>query len=99
MKETKRRSIAKAISFRIIATLTTFILVWVFTGQILIAAGIGGIEFILKIIFYYGHERAWNHIKWGINNVEEAQESRSREIETRAATTDETHHDSHTVSP
>ena len=63
--ETKERSIVKSISWRIVATLTTMILVFIFTGQIVLALSVGIIEIILKIMFYYLHERSWNKIKWG----------------------------------
>ncbi|MBW3002136.1 DUF2061 domain-containing protein [Candidatus Woesearchaeota archaeon] len=59
------RSIAKSISWRTIATLTTMILVFVFTGKLALAAGIGFFEVIIKLTVYYAHERAWDNITWG----------------------------------
>jgi len=35
------------------------------TGEIALAAAVGGMETIAKLLLYYGHERAWAHIKWG----------------------------------
>lgn len=68
--EKPMRSIAKGISWRILATLATIALVYIFTGNISLSLGIGLVEVILKIILYYFHERIWNKIKWGkiINN-------------------------------
>ncbi len=63
--ESKRRSLAKTISWRFWATLTTMLLVWIFTGRVDWAAAIGGIEVAVKIILYFVHERAWNNIHYG----------------------------------
>ena len=65
MTEQHTRSIAKSISWRVIASLTTMILVFVFTGKLALAAGIGFFEVIIKLTVYYAHERAWNHVHWG----------------------------------
>ena len=53
------RSLAKAFSWRIVATLTTATIAWAVTGSLDTAALIGGIEFVLKFFIYYLHERAW----------------------------------------
>ena len=60
-----KRSFAKAISWRAIATSTTMALVFLFTGELSLAAGIGILDVIFKLTLYYGHERLWNLIKWG----------------------------------
>lgn len=59
----KIKSLGKTISWRIIATLTTISLIYIFTKEITLALGIGGIEIIAKMILYYIHERVWNKIK------------------------------------
>jgi len=64
-KERKTRSIVKTLSWRILATLTTICLVYVFTGKFMIAASIGGIEVVLKLILYFFHERVWDKVKYG----------------------------------
>jgi len=66
----RKRSFAKAISWRAIATLTTMALVYLFTRELSLAAGVGILDFIFKLTLYYGHERLWherlwNLIKWG----------------------------------
>ena len=55
----------KAISWRIIATLTTVLLVFVFTRNLVISFGVGFLEFFFKILVYYLHERVWNLIQYG----------------------------------
>jgi len=53
-------ALAKALTWRITATLTTACIAFIVTGELRIAVIIGGIEFIIKFFIYYGHERAWN---------------------------------------
>ena len=59
----RTRSLAKALSWRFTATLTTALIAYIVTGEMDTAVMIGGIEFILKFIIYYGHERAWHRIR------------------------------------
>ena len=63
MPDSRTRSLAKALSWRITATLTTALIAYIVTGEMDTAVMIGGIEFILKFFIYYGHERAWNRIR------------------------------------
>ena len=63
--ETKIRSIIKSISWRILATLTTISLVFIFFHRIDMALELGGVEVVAKMLIYYFHERAWGKIKFG----------------------------------
>lgn len=65
MRERHRRSILKTISWRILATFTTTMIVYLLTGRLLLSIGIGSIEAVTKMILYYGHERFWGVISWG----------------------------------
>jgi uncharacterized membrane protein len=60
-----KRSVAKTITFRILATILTMVLVYIFTGEWLASIGIGVADFASKLLLYYFHERAWDKIKWG----------------------------------
>lgn len=64
-KESIRRSIGKALSWRIIAVLITATTVWVVTGEVAFAASIGVIDSLIKLLIYYLHERAWNRSSFG----------------------------------
>lgn len=55
----------KTLSWRVVATLTTFGLVYAFTGELTVAASVGGIEVFAKLLLYYLHERGWNAVGWG----------------------------------
>lgn len=64
-----KRHIAKAITYRIVGTLTTFIISYIFTGSISISSAIGVIELVVKPVNYFIHERVWyNYIKFGITD-------------------------------
>ena len=65
MEEQKKRSIAKTLTWRITASLITFVIVWIIAGDWKIGGIIAGIEIITKMFFYYFHERIWIKIKWG----------------------------------
>lgn len=73
-KENPLRSVVKAISWRIIASGTTFLIVFVifrryseqsFNEVLQTASSITIIEVISKMLFYYLHERLWTNISWG----------------------------------
>jgi uncharacterized membrane protein len=59
------RSVAKAVSWRIIGTLDTLLISYLLTGEVAIAASIASIDFITKMFLYFFHERLWNKINWG----------------------------------
>lgn len=64
MNSKARRSLAKTLTWRVLATTDTFIISWFITGTWTIAGAIAGIEVVTKMFLYYGHERLWNRIKW-----------------------------------
>ncbi|AYJ77213.1 MULTISPECIES: DUF2061 domain-containing protein [Aliarcobacter] len=65
MHEKPYRSVVKTISWRTVGTLDTIIVSYFVTGNLVMAASIGSIEVITKMILYYFHERAWNRLKFG----------------------------------
>ena len=56
------KAIKKAFTWRFIASVTTALLAWFFTGKTEAILFIFGADFILKLIFNYGHEKAWDKI-------------------------------------
>lgn len=58
--ETKRRSLLKTATWRVVATVITMLLVYVFSKDVAISAIVGVLEFISKILAYYTHERIWS---------------------------------------
>jgi sulfate adenylyltransferase subunit 1 (EFTu-like GTPase family)/uncharacterized membrane protein len=64
-RETHRRSIAKAMSWRATGSIDTFVISWLITGNSAIAGSIAITEIVTKILLYYFHERVWALVRWG----------------------------------
>ncbi len=58
-KDAHHRSILKALSWRVIATLATMSIVFAFTREVVLSVGVGAVEVVIKLILYYFHERIW----------------------------------------
>lgn len=56
----RRQSILKTISWRIVGTADTVLIGWLLSGDWKLGLTIGGVEFVTKMILYYLHERAWH---------------------------------------
>jgi len=63
----RKRHLAKAVTWRIMASIVTAIIAWFFglppkaVGAVFVA------DLIIKFVLYYGHERIWyNYIKFGV---------------------------------
>jgi len=67
MLNTNKRHLAKTFSWRAIGTLDTFILGWLITGNPLTGLKIGGAEVVSKMLLYFGHEKIWYKINYGID--------------------------------
>jgi adenylylsulfate kinase len=63
--ETHTRSVIKAVSWRILGTLATSTLVFLFTRQFALSLAVGGLEFLSKIGLFWLHERAWDRVRLG----------------------------------
>lgn len=63
--EAHHRSLVKAVTWRIAASIDTFAISFFITGRLVMAGSIAGTEVITKVAFYYFHERIWATIRWG----------------------------------
>jgi uncharacterized membrane protein len=66
---TKKRSLAKSLTWRIVAIIVTFATIYLLTGEIDTASAGTILANSVNFILYYFHERAWNNIGWGKENV------------------------------
>lgn len=66
MRETRKRSIAKSIVWRVICIVVSILTSFLLTSRWDVSVAIGGIYNAITMILYYFHERIWNLIKWGI---------------------------------
>ena len=64
----RKRHLAKAVTWRIIASIVTALIAWAFglppkaVGAVFVA------DLIIKLVLYFGHERLWyKYIKYGVN--------------------------------
>jgi uncharacterized membrane protein len=63
--ESTARSIAKAVSWRIAGTASTFIVTYLVLGDITISGTIAFVQLVLNTLLYIVHERIWNRVTWG----------------------------------
>jgi uncharacterized membrane protein len=63
---TNKRHLLKTFSWRAIGTLDTIIIGWLITGNPLTALKIGGAEVFSKMLLYFGHEKLWYKINYGL---------------------------------
>ena len=61
--ESRKKSLLKSLSWRILATLITGVIAWFLTGNMVIVGSIMSIDFVVKFIAYYLHERLWSYHK------------------------------------
>ena len=64
--EARKRSIAKAASYRFFGSLITAGIAFLLTGEWDIALGVGALDGVTKMAAYFLHERVWARIPWGM---------------------------------
>ncbi len=65
VRETHARSVGKAVSWRILGTLATSVIVFMFTRRWGLSLFVGAMEFVSKIGLFWVHERVWDRLKYG----------------------------------
>ncbi len=68
MNETRKRSIAKSVFWRIICIVVSVVTSFFLTGRLDVAVAIGTVYNAVTMVLYYFHERFWNKVKWGIKS-------------------------------
>ena len=63
--EEHKRSVTKAITYRLIIIVLDVTAIFLFTGRLDIALGFMVISNVYTSIAYYFHERLWNKTDWG----------------------------------
>ena len=64
-RESHPRSFVKAVSWRTLGSIDTFVLSLLWTSSATTAVSIAGTEVVTKILLYYFHERVWALVPWG----------------------------------
>ena len=65
MTETRKRSIVKSFTWRIICVVVSIITAYFLTGKLEVSVAIGTVYNAITMILYYFHERSWNILEWG----------------------------------
>jgi len=60
-----KRTLVKTLTWRIIAFLTTIVIVYIYSRDVKESLVVGITANLLKMIFYYAHERVWNRLEFG----------------------------------
>ena len=68
------RSVAKAITYRVLIILSNGIIVYLYTHQWRTTLDVMGISSVVSTLIYFVHERAWNHIHWGKRHIKKSRD-------------------------
>ena len=69
IKDSNKRHIIKTFSWRGIGTIDTIFFGWLITGNPLTGLKIGVLETLSKMLLYYGHEKLWYRINYGLDEL------------------------------
>jgi uncharacterized membrane protein len=72
VNENIKRSITKAITFRLLIVLSDAVIVLALTHKVALTLGVVVLSNIASTTFYFLHERLWNVIGWGKEMTEES---------------------------
>jgi adenylylsulfate kinase len=61
----RRRSIVKALTYRVVIVCLDFLVVYILTHKVEVAVGFMVISNLYTTLAYFLHERIWAHTKWG----------------------------------
>ena len=61
-----RRSLIKALTYRVVVMTADFVAILLFTRTLKIALGFMVVSNLYAAVLYFLHERAWSHIAWGL---------------------------------
>jgi uncharacterized membrane protein len=62
----RKRSVVKALTYRVIILCLDFIVIYVLTRKAEIAAGFMIVSNVYTTVGYFLHERLWAGVKWGL---------------------------------
>lgn len=64
--QARKRAIIKTFGYRLVMVVITVVVAWVFIGDVADAINSGLVANAVKTGTYYGYERLWDHVTWGI---------------------------------
>ena len=66
LRASRRRSLTKAITYRVVIVCLDFLAVYLLTGKVATATTFMIVSNIYTSVGYFLHERIWANIKWGM---------------------------------
>ena len=78
--ETVSRSVAKAITFRILIIILDLGVIYFFTRRIDLTIGVIVVSNLSSTMAYIAHERVWNIIHWGKNHKNKGKNNKGRSV-------------------
>ena len=66
IKNTNRRHALKTLTWRVIGTIDTIIIAWLFLNNVGESLNLGLYDTTLKLVLYYVHEKIWYRIDFGL---------------------------------
>jgi uncharacterized membrane protein len=61
----KKRSLAKSLTWRVIAVVSTLLIGYAMTGSWAFALSLTLVSNVINFVLYYLHERIWLQVSWG----------------------------------
>jgi len=66
----RKRHLAKAVTWRVVASITTALIAWFFGVPPKVVGFVFFADLVIKFVLYYFHERLWyKHIRYGVKDV------------------------------
>lgn len=70
-RASRKRSIVKAITYRVVIVCLDFVVIYLLTGKVMTAAAFMVLSNIYTTVGYFLHERVWASITWGMEPQKE----------------------------
>lgn len=64
--QSRRRALVKTLLYRVLMIAITITVAFAITADVSAAVNIGIVANVVKTLTYYGYERVWNHVAWGL---------------------------------
>jgi adenylylsulfate kinase len=65
--ETRKRSVTKALTYRLVIVCLDFLAIYIFTHKVEVALGFMIVSNVYTTVGYFLHERVWARIRWGLS--------------------------------
>ena len=64
--QARKRAVIKTLGYRLLMVAITITVAWAVIGDVRAAIDIGLVANVVKTGTYYGYERLWDRISWGV---------------------------------